>query len=361
MLPDRLAFVFDSDLFVSRGAELAELDEWVQAPNSNRRLRTLVAPGGLGKTWFLRAAQDRWRARNEAGNPRAPARLPIWIDAPSYFAADNHLDEERMGEWCTSIARDLAEYCDGVPQDQDLDLSARIESLVTHLCNRCAERLTPIVIVDSYGEGGRSMAVLNDRVLTPFIRPTCVRMIIALRDPLSVKSYALRRHDQRFELGPLKSPHEQFEKLQATLFPHSTQLHQRNLQTWMDTFPVYHWNHALINAFLFSHALTQNTAVPTLTKETFDEAIRFVIERPDGTGGARYGPYGEDVYACLRQVAAKLPDEWTPSDLDTLEYRMHDPVIEPLFATGVVANVAATPRYKIADGLRELARERNAR
>ncbi|RME50821.1 MAG: hypothetical protein D6796_02220, partial [Caldilineae bacterium] len=55
---------FNAKLFVGRESLLEDLIRWATAPTVRRRLRTIAAPPGYGKTWLLHELERRLREKN---------------------------------------------------------------------------------------------------------------------------------------------------------------------------------------------------------------------------------------------------------------------------------------------------------
>ena len=197
---------YDPDVFVGRQDILKEIARWADRPSVDKRLWSIVAPPGTGKTWLLKSAQRMLERSDETDLPLG--QLVFWVDVPDLVNREetanlnNMLDHQAVWVWLKNVHRQALSFCAEVkPLDSDASVSRNIESIVTALCERCHLRYAPIVIVDAYDEVTPDPAsVVAERILEPFISKECVRMLIGRRDDFALKRDALRRNQRVVKL-----------------------------------------------------------------------------------------------------------------------------------------------------------------
>lgn len=361
---------YSSNLYVQRQIEFDRLLNWIRSTSVLKQVTSLVAPPGSGKSWFLQAVQEELKAKRVSHSPAAPERLVIFCDAPTLVNRNQTsgagLNQDAVFEWLEKIIGDAKPIYPAVASvvlDRSREAAAIISDLVRIFCAEHPPKPTVVVLVDGLDDIPDQALTVENQILEPFIGKECIRMVVAHRDELGLKNPTLRRNNgepARVHLEPFPSVEEQFKKFKDEFYSRATHLTDRNLDQFKRSLTHYQWNHPYINAFLFDVALKQPGGDVThlLTTENFRECLYAVIERRDKKNQPRFGELEKETFDCLKRIASGLPDEWTLTDLQkTLELKEQDERMKRLFDLGVVFNKPKTGRYKIADGIRELARD----
>jgi hypothetical protein len=356
---------YHSIVFVGREQILARLLAWADDAAPGRRVLSLVAPPGSGKTWVLRAASGLWKSGAPA-RPTEAGRLTIWIDVPALFR-EGKLDHDAIRAMLKEAHRDAVKLCENIrPIDSHHSITTIIDTLVDDLCGRCHMRAAPLIIVDCYDEVPPEQALeFDQQVLEGFISRACIQLVISRRDEYALKSDILRQHEQLMtlddpELAGGTLAHEHFRRFAQTYYPNvSIDAHQ--IDEWRRSAPTYKWNHPYLNAYLFNHALARADAegLRPLNADDLLACCLAVIERPLANGQTRYPNVDSILVETLTRIAHKLSVQWIEEDLeDQLDLRLIDDQIEQLFAHGVITNISdqgrPTPRYGISAPLRDL-------
>jgi len=348
--------------FVDRPNAAAEITRWVESP-TEKRILSVVAPPGNGKTWILRSLYEDW------SNPGK--RLVLWLDAPAIIRRQEEQDTARMIEpeafrqWFDEVQRRAAQHCHHLrPIGKIADFKAQIEALVEMLCN-CDLPHSPVLIVDGYDEiTERQAETLSLRLLHPFLGRPCTRLILAHRAEWPVKDILSYKRERFFlsEKDPLSRQFalEQFERLFEQRYPGHPPL---NPSDWMDSQCRYYcWNHPFINRFLFECGLASQDvpSLAPLTPQNFVDCCKAVIERPDAQGKPRYPALTDEEFGLLHQLATQFSEKWTETKVASemgISLMLIDARFTRLFNAGVIVNLSPSPFYQVADGIREILRE----
>jgi len=362
---------YASDLFVERKQDVSHLLDWANAPSVPKQVKSLVAPPGAGKTWILQAVRERLERRAHPTAP--PERLVIFCDAPRLVNREPTSplwNNSEIFKWLEEIREKAASlHCSVDPIERSglVEIAALVQRLVSELCERCALTHPVIVLVDGLDEVKSDQAQqVEEQILKPFVERQCVRMIIAHRDEdalwRGLRNDTLRRNNgeqSRYCLSDLPSVDEQFQKFRDKFHPTATHLTTANLDSFKRSLIHYQWNHPCINAFLFDKALARSGTDVTklITADDLHDCLFAVIERRDANGKPRFGEMKKETFDCLKRIAKELPDDWTLPDLGKLGLKEQDAVMKELFGQGIVFNNPQSQRYRIAIGVRELARD----
>jgi hypothetical protein len=208
--------VFHLDVFIDRAAILQDIFDWADAkPNIkdvNKRVCSIIAPPGTGKTWLLQAVRHCWKLPDQADNASPPKRFVIWVDVPKLVNRDELNNRNQMinqaaaKELLNQMHDEVRRLCGDLnPLDFDLALSRNIQLLVDKLCGDCKSlKYAPMMIVDGYDEVTPDQAgVVAERVLAYFVSKECSRMLVAHRYEYALRNDTLRRHQRRIMLGML--------------------------------------------------------------------------------------------------------------------------------------------------------------
>ncbi len=344
--------------FVDRPQAEEAIQRWLDSP-SEKRIFSLVAPPGNGKTWTLRRLYQKW------GNPGN--RLVVWLDAPVLIRREETQDVNRMidaesfKQWFDEIKSRATQHCRSLQPISTLaDLPAQIGALVEMLCN-CSLPASPLLIVDGYDEITEKQAeTLGLRILKSFLERECTRLILAHRVEWKVHGLPLYKREVLFlsEKAPLSPEFAlcQFEILFKEKCPTDPALDPKD---WMEQLKHYRWNHPFINHFLFRRGLKgECPRLLPLTPQDFYECCQAVIERPDAPGGPRYPRLTEDEFRLLHRIAKELGDQWPETDCTSLlgiPSLWGNAHIDRLFNAGLI--VPTTPFFQISDGIRGVLRE----
>ncbi|CAG0962189.1 hypothetical protein ANRL3_00951 [Anaerolineae bacterium] len=360
---------YDSNVFVGRKTELDKIKDWANASRVDKRLWAIVAPAGMGKTWFLQAAQEKLR-----GHVSPSQRLVFFIEIPKLVKPGVGLDNDAILKRLGEIQQDARKVC---PEVRAIDpaatmISQNIDRLINDLCLHCDLHPTPIVVVDGYEEVEEKIRQdVDEQILERFFnRPECIRMLIALRDEGSIDSFVLRKNQclPSLPLDALADPTMQFSEFVKKHYPQVQNLTFGQLkalpliqghESGLPRITSYNWDHPYINAFLFNRALSRAMGSPAsvLTRNDISECISNLIRRPDQNGHSRYMPLTLDVLGCLTKIAQSLDKEWTSDELESLDLDINDDRINQVFQYGIIFNSTnSAQRYKVSDGLWELLR-----
>jgi len=347
--------------FVARPNAAAKIIHWIDSP-TEKRILSVVAPPGNGKTWILKSLYKEW---SNAGN-----RLVLWLDAPDIIRREEEQDTARMIEpeafrqWFEEVQRRAAQHCHHLrPISQIADFKAQIEALVEMLCD-CDLAHSPVLIVDGYDEiTERQAETLSLRILHPFLERSCTRLILAHRAAWLVKGLSFYKRQMLWlsEQDPLSWEFalQQFERLFEQKYPGHSPFDPSD---WMKQCQHYRWNHPFINRFLFECGLESKNAssLATLTPQNFRDCCKAVIERPDAQGKPRYPSLTDEEFHLLYQLATQFPDKWTDTEVASrmgISLMWMDARFTRLFNAGVIVNLSPSPFYQVADGIREILRE----
>lgn len=353
---------YSSELYVDREKELGDLLAWTDSASVSKQVKSLVAPPGAGKTWFLQAVQEKLEGRVKDA---PPGRLVIFCDVPRLVdrnqSVATSLDSKAVFDWLAQEQAKAFRFCSDVrPIDRSVQIAQAIDQLVIDLCEKCALQHPVVVLVDGLDEAPPDQAAkIEWEILERFIGKQCVRMVIAHRDEYTLKN-PLKNQAERFFLSIPPSVEEQFQKFKKWFYKDVTPPTETNLDQFKRLLTHYQWNHPYINAFLFDKALQRVASDVTqlLTTDDLRECLYAVIERRDKDGKPRFGALKGETFDCLKQIAKGLPNTWSLADLlRQLGLREQDECMKQLFEYGVAFYNPTIRRYQLADGLRELARD----
>lgn len=353
---------YSSELYVERAKELEDLLAWANSASVSKQVKSLVAPPGAGKTWFLKAVQEKLERRVSKDAP--PERLVIFCDAPTLVDSSSGypLNTAKIFDWLEKIQKDAVRLCRYVRLvERMVQIAQAIDQLVIDLCERCVLPHPIVILVDGLDEISTDQAAkIEWEILERFIGKPCTRMIIAHRDEYTLKN-PLKNRTERFFLSAPLSVDEQFKRFKNRFYASATHLTATNLAEFKCSLKHYQWNHPYVNAFLFDKALARisiSDVTRLLTAEDLRECLYAVIERRDDKGNPRFGELKAETFECLKRIASDLPNDWSLTDLlKQLGLREQDECMKQLFEYGVAFYNPTIRRYQLADGLRELARD----
>src|SRR5215211_2265612 len=145
--------IYNSALFIGRQPQLNKINAWADSPTVQKRVYSIVAPAGTGKTWLLEKAHHEWASSQSAV---APKRLVITLDVGTFFNRDRTkpLNEDAVLNWIESLHQNTHTICSFIkPQiNRTVDPSNIISDFVRVLCAQYHLPYAPIIIVDGYDE-----------------------------------------------------------------------------------------------------------------------------------------------------------------------------------------------------------------
>lgn len=356
---------YNPDVFIDRPAAIQKLRGWADAVEVEKRVLSIIAPPGGGKTWVLK----NLRATLE----KTKRHFVIEINVPDLVNDREEQDPNKtinsgaFEAWFEGVQENARKYCSNIqPISHVPDRSARIREFVRRLCE-CKLNKAPLVLVDGYDEITESQAgIVSLRILEPLLEKPCMRMLIAHRPERAIKGDVLRRNSDRVPLllhllDPLSPGFaiRQFEALFRKEYPN---MPVPDPSVWMEKLQHYKWNHPLANCFLFNRGMEP---VPgqwrPLTYQDYYDCCRAIIERPNGLGVPRYPALLPAEFKALHSIATELGNGWSQSQAETLlglnNFYLSD-ITKKLFNLGLILSVSESPPfYKISDGLCDLLRE----
>ncbi|RME46360.1 MAG: NACHT domain-containing protein, partial [Caldilineae bacterium] len=309
-----------------------------------RRLRTIAAPPGYGKTWLLHELERRLREKNRDD------LFIIWVPTSELTSRG------KIIEWLPGVIAAAQEVCPDVrgiaPGDSP---QTAIDRLLEDLSQGCSPPRRVLLFVDGLDEiSEAAQKELARHLLEPFWQDTTVRMVISFRDDYSLKSHLLRRGEKRIFLPPFsrREGETQLDK-RARLAGETLPIAREELLARVEPYPL---NVPGINTIL-SQRIKQNEAekrAPLLSADDLHACWRELV-------GPQLSQMPQDATILeedLRHIVELEEDTWTLEDFaEKCNYTQTDAYyhIQSLLALTVVVQ-AGGPLYKVADGLRELLR-----
>lgn len=336
---------FSPNLFVGRISELEELTRWATDPVVPRRLKSIAAPPGYGKSWLLYQLENRLASRSDVFVVRAS---PLELKS-----------KEDIEQWLPSVVKKAQTMCakvrDGVPGDL---LESQISNLLEDLYESCHPPLTPILIVDGLDETLKNeRRELEIHLLEQFWLDPRVRIIVSFRDEYSLTSPNLRRGEERLLLEPFSEDEgrRQLDK-RSKLMEEQLRISQGEL---LKIVSPYALNIPGLNTIL-SKRIKQNEDYhrhPLLSADDLQECWHTLI----GLALTRRAETPESLEEDLKRIVGHQEDTWTLETFANLcvysEGTAHYH-IQSLMALSVVSS-AYRQRYQVVDGIREIIRAEN--
>jgi len=334
---------FDPNLFVGRGDPLDKIITWANETAPYGRLLSLVGSPGIGKSWLM--CQIHQQLTLSSG------RIIIWLNLSSLASCNipsiDFLDEAERKKWLAEAIQSARLICEHTIRDFDSTLlfNTSLERFAQDLCEMCKPWPPPILMVDGFEEVSEKLrSEIENDLLVPFLAQPCTRVILTRRDDYALQNPDLRWNEQLIILGifPPQDGREQLEKrLEAQ---HGLTLALK-FPLLLESIPPYKWDHPSINTVLLDRIAKQYIAghEPHLSRQDLRDCLDEIVWPFTLSKAARQ----------LVCELAKLKDEWTEKDLSKLlGINLSDPELNELFGMGIVQE--ASPRYKLADGIREL-------
>lgn len=342
MLPGE---VFSPKLFVGRISNLEELIRWSTDPVVPRRLKSIAAPPGYGKSWLLYQLENRLTGRSDVFVIRVS---PLELKS-----------KEDIEQWLPSVVKKAQAMCarvrDGVPGDL---LESQISNLLEDLYESCHPSLTPILIVDGLDETLKNeQRELEIHLLEQFWRDPRVRIIVSFRDEYSLTSPNLRRGEERVPLEPFSEDdgRRQLDK-RSELKAEELRISQADM---LKIVSPYTLNVPGLNTIL-SKCIKQNEGFqrhPVLSADDLRECWHTLI----GLALTRRAETPESLEKDLKRIVDHHEDTWTLETFANLCACSESTAyyhIQSLMTLSVVSS-AYRQRYQVVDGIREIIRAEN--
>ncbi len=322
--------IYNPDQFVGREAEQVYLRGWVAG---EKQLLTITGPPGIGKTWFVNNSFQQLRTD---GQIAYMVELPI-TDPRS---DQNDLPPEVLEGWCNQLLIELNQDC---PQAYGFELGQEVSSQLERVAHDICYRCWPGQPIFFFIDGGDLLSQaawrqFERQAIEPLARQTAIRFIITLKTSQPIKSFMLKRREQRLELGTLQGREQGLQQMQK-LNP------ELDMARCEYILADYTWDHPGLNMLLAEHLDTAVTLKPDLVATVLSE-----LEALPENGAETI-----DLLACL---AHHDSDTWSA---DTIGQLMNISLaqawdwINLLSHHWFITNVGG-PNYKITDGLRQFLR-----
>ncbi|GIK43241.1 MAG: hypothetical protein BroJett011_70740 [Chloroflexota bacterium] len=335
---------FSPALFIGREAELAQLIQWVTTNAIlSRRLITIAAPPGYGKSWLLGKLQKRLLERHGRD---------LFI---MFVAAADLTSISKMTNWIQSVIKAAREGGLAVRESNPEDsLATIIHHLLEDLCEHSNPPLRPVLMVDGLDElAPKTAEVLQKVFLESFWDKPQLRMIISFRDEFSLTSHTLRLGEERMSLTAFTPPtgKEQLRKRVTSEAP--SILFQKDLKDLVALIPQYTWTNPGLNTCLYTKAKKRrvNGQTPLLTVADLNECWLGPIKAKSKELSVTLS----ELESNLKIVSAE--DTWTVETFSQIcgySLVVAHKHIQELIALSLVTN--EKQKYKIVDGIRELIR-----
>lgn len=353
---------FIPELFVGRQAILDQLQAWIDDPEPDQRVLSVLGPPGMGKSYLAHRFRD---------HARQLGRLVFWINltrSPEIRGNEpDVVDGEGRKQWVAkAVTAACAHPCGAKVHayDATVPVDSMLDALAADLCRDCAD-LTPLLIVDSFEEVDDLLRLeIEEGLLAVFARRSCTRVVIFRRDEYALQSNDLAWNERRLMLEELKDsePKQQLQKrldnwsVLAPQQPGVTSQLLTDLKLTDQLWP-YQWNHPGLNTHLLKRAVQHHQlgVQPLITKEIVKECLLAVTVAV--AAGGLTSLLSDAQFQLLVALASQFDSDWTERDLyQNLKVPIDDLRLKALFERGIVAHREKTARYYITPGLREMAK-----
>ncbi|MAU01328.1 MAG: hypothetical protein CL608_29660 [Anaerolineaceae bacterium] len=323
--------IYNPEQFVGREAEQAYLRGWMAG---EKQLLTITGPPGIGKTWFVNNSFQRLKAE---GQIAYMVELPI-IDPRS---DQNDLPPDVLQSWGSQLLIELNQDC---PQAYSFDLGQEFSSLLERIAHDICQHCWPGQPIFFFIDGGDLLSQaawrqFERQAIEPLARQAAIRFIITLKTSQPVKSFLLKRREQRLELGTLQNREQGLRQMQK-LNPELDLAHCEYILA------DYTWDHPGLNMLLAEHLHGDGVILPTDLVATILSELEALPEN---------GPETINLLACL---AHHDSDTWSADmigQLMNISLAQAWDWINLLSHHWFITNVGG-PNYKITDGLRQFLR-----
>lgn len=343
---------YDSNLFVDRQQILAAFREWVGDPLPPNYLRAITAPAGAGKTWVICHLREELLNMN-----RCVFMLDLSLQSTS--GSPESLTSRLLGaikEWFHAAQErccpNIRAFIPGA------NLEANLDVLVEDLCLNCPPATLPVLLVDGFEEipEETDRHWIEEGIVKRFLGRSCTRVLIALRDPASIKNSWLRRHmGKSFNLDLLtkNEAREQYGKRGQDILDQLSPLVE-----------PYEFDHPLLNAHLYTKAIERERMVASGNSVSLepDEILYCLQEmlRPTASDSEPDNLVGLLIQAaCLTNSDEEFLDNWSPEEYRNIVGEQYWPRLEPLYQRGLIETNGRL--RQVTQGVRQLARAWQAR
>ncbi|MCB8917485.1 MAG: ATP-binding protein [Ardenticatenaceae bacterium] len=365
---------FRSELYVPREEPLEDLLGWVRQQSPEFRLRSLIGPAGIGKSWFL---AHLYRQLNDTNHC-----LVLWMDLgvnALHPRSGRQLPEMASpggrNEWLDTAVEEAGQCCQ-IQQLANGPFAERFRAFISALCEKCPPGSVIVLLIDGFDEMSNpsNRDYFQEHIFAGFLGESCTRVVLARRDEYMLTHPYLRWNEETVLLSSLK-PEEQVDQLVRRKSILEQALQQANAEekraqlralfpddidpkviyqlesetstvaaTILERITPHASANPLINTCLFSHAAIRVPAGFTATD--LSSCVQEIITR------AGLKPADAEV---LKKIVQLLPEDWTARELrDALSLDVNHPDLERLFGSGVIAHLSGTARYTTDKGIYRL-------
>ena len=326
---------YNPSQFVGRITEFAYLRGWMAG---QKQLLTITGPPGIGKTWFV---------NNSFQQLKANGQIAYMVELPTVDSTSdqNELSADLLQAWAGKLHIELNQDC---PQAYGFDLgqefSSQLERVAHDICHRCWPGQAIFFFID--GGDLLSQAAWRQferQAIEPLARQSAIRFIITLKTSQPIKSFMLKRREQRLELGTLQGREQGLQQMQK-LNPELDLAHCEFILA------DYTWDHPGVSMLLAEHLAAADSGGGVVLPPDLVTTVLSELEALPENGSETI-----NLLACL---AHHDSDTWSA---DTIAQLMNVSLaqawnwINLLNHHWFITNVGG-PNYKITDGLRQFLR-----
>jgi hypothetical protein len=350
---------FHDGLYVPRDRLYPQLDAWIDNPDDPKRVRVLIGPPGIGKTWTLK---DYAHHLDELGTRRqVPVVGKVYL--PDFFATGH--PPAALGTWLERLYIDVRRKFPVFPGVfiPLADSTQAINDLVRDLAGITAA-IGLVLIADGYDELTTEERLQADqRMLGPFVSHNCARLLVAYRSECKFENFILRQakgSGADIFLEPFDDDADvkmQYRKWLTHEGLTDFDAWWPGCQQWMNNLLYYQWNHPYANASLLCKAfIAFDQPLKPLTAADLHNTIEEIIVR-----APHHPALSPDDFMLLVRIAVEIKsDSWKNSELNNLVPGGSIAIIKritPLIERGVIESIENPHRYRIVAGLLELLRD----
>lgn len=198
-------------LYISRPELEAEVTTWLENPQPEYRLCSLIGPVGMGKSWFLRYfVKPQYAARDDY--------LVLWLDLSQKLDEDKttpvfQLPAER-DDWLQKTVDQVANEprFQGliIPYDRTVSWAAMWETFIRNVCR--LPELQLVLLVNGLDElkEERTRWFVEDQLIAPAIALPCARVMVTRRDEWGLNHPFLRMNEMIITMKPLTNEEREF-------------------------------------------------------------------------------------------------------------------------------------------------------
>jgi len=358
--------VYDAARYIPRETTQKALENWWRDADLNKRVATLTASPGCGKTWTMNHFRT-WLEGQRPINGNPP--IVLWLDLVNVAAPNDGINDKAVREWLMNLKEKLSKTLKipGGIFDLDRAIEAIIEDFSVELCKFSKSPFYPILMIDGFDQYSEEITIqIIECILAPFLKGQFMHLIIAKRDP-NLWRYPLRQYQQDIPLSRWQDDYLDQFKLFVKYLGWSDNVYQDNftesLIKWHSQLsPHYQWNHPFINAYLFFQAFQcdgTDFRFADITPDHLRYCVRDLITRPQDGRGPTYPDltsYQNELLLKLARWDLNGSFQWTKKEvcenLGTEPF--NDPNIKRLISYGLICHGKNEEHWQVVDGLREL-------